>query len=69
MYARLLERRMRRLSVLKQAHGAGITLELDEDNEMSETARRDLDRIFNAGMRGQPLSATCTVPRRMSVSM
>jgi hypothetical protein len=34
---------------LKQAHTAGA-LDINEDDEMiAETARRDLDRIFNTG--------------------
>jgi hypothetical protein len=48
MYARLLEEAYDAAERLKQAHAAG-TLDLGEDNEMSETARRDLDRIFNTG--------------------
>jgi hypothetical protein len=48
MYARLPQEAFDAAERLKQAHAAG-TLELGDDNEMSETARRDLDRIFNTG--------------------
>jgi hypothetical protein len=47
-YAILLEEAYEAAERLKQSHGAG-TLGVGEDNEMSETARRDLDRIFNTG--------------------
>ena len=48
-YAMLLEEAYEAAERLKQAHDAGA-LEINEDNdEMAETARRDLDRIFNTG--------------------
>jgi hypothetical protein len=48
-YATLLEEAYEAAERLKQAHDAG-DLKIDEDNEeIAETARRDLDRIFNTG--------------------
>jgi hypothetical protein len=46
-YAMLLEEAYEAAERLKQAHDAGpIKI---EDSEMAETAREDLDRIFNTG--------------------
>jgi hypothetical protein len=48
-YSRLLQEAFEAAERLKQAHDGGA-LEIDEDNEeVAETARRDLDRIFNTG--------------------
>ena len=48
-YAMLLEEAYEAAERLKRSHDAGA-LEIDEDNdELAETARRDLDRIFNTG--------------------
>jgi len=48
-YSRLLQEAFEAAERLKQAHDASA-LDIDEDDEeMAETARRDLDRIFNTG--------------------
>jgi hypothetical protein len=47
-YAILLEEAYEAAERLKRAHDAGA-LEIDEGNEIAETAREDLDRIFNTG--------------------
>ena len=47
-YAMLLEEAYEAAERLKQAHDAGA-LEIAEGKEMAETAREDLDRIFNTG--------------------
>jgi hypothetical protein len=51
MYARLLQEAFDAAERLKQAHEKGTTLEAvgDENADTAETARRDLDRIFNTG--------------------
>jgi hypothetical protein len=66
-YAVLLEAAYEAAERLKQAHDAGA-IEIDESKEMAETAREDLDRIFNTGGVA-PWSATRTELRRTSVSM
>jgi len=52
MYARLLEEAYEAAERLKQAHDAGAKIEApgDELADTAETARRDLDRIFNTGV-------------------
>jgi hypothetical protein len=49
MYARLLQEAFDAAERLKEAHEKGMTLEAlgDENADTAETARRDLDRIFN----------------------
>jgi hypothetical protein len=47
-YAMLLEEAYEAAERLKRAFDAGA-LEIDEGKEMAETAREDLDRIFNTG--------------------
>jgi hypothetical protein len=51
MYARLLQEAFDAAERLKQAHEKSTTLEAvgDENADTAETARRDLDRIFNTG--------------------
>jgi hypothetical protein len=51
MYARLLQEAFDAAERLKQAHEAGQNVEAlgDENADSAETARRDLDRIFNTG--------------------
>jgi hypothetical protein len=51
MYARLLQEAFDAAERLKQAHEAGQNVEAlgDENADTAETARRDLDRIFNTG--------------------
>jgi hypothetical protein len=51
MYARLLEEAYEAAERLKQSHENGVELEAlgDENADTAETARRDLDRIFNTG--------------------
>jgi hypothetical protein len=51
MYARLLEEAYEAAERLKQAHDAGVQIDApgDELAGTAETARRDLDRIFNTG--------------------
>jgi hypothetical protein len=50
-YAMLLEEAYEAAERLKQAHDAGVQIEApgDELADTAETARRDLDRIFNTG--------------------
>jgi hypothetical protein len=50
-YAMLLEEGYEAAERLKQAHDAGVQIEApgDELADTAETARRDLDRIFNTG--------------------
>jgi hypothetical protein len=48
MYAQLLEEAYEAAERLKRSFDAGA-LEVDESKEMAETAREDLDRIFNTG--------------------
>jgi hypothetical protein len=50
-YARLLQEAFDAAERLKAAHGRGTNIEApgDENADTAETARRDLDRIFNAG--------------------
>ncbi len=69
-YAMLLEEAYEAAERLKQAHDAGAQIEApgDELADTAETARRDLDRIFNTGA-WQPWSATRTERRRTSGSM
>jgi hypothetical protein len=69
-YAILLEEAYDAAERLKQAHDVGIHIEAPDDElaDTAETARRDLDRIFNTG-EWQPLSAIRTERRRTSVSM
>jgi hypothetical protein len=68
-HSRLLQEAFEAAERLKQAHDAGAQIEApgDELADTAETARRDLDRIFNTG--GVALSATHTEQRRTSVSM
>jgi hypothetical protein len=47
-YAMLLEEAYEAAERLKRSFDAGA-LEIDESKEMAETAREDLDRIFNTG--------------------
>jgi hypothetical protein len=47
-YSRLLQEAFEAAERLKQAHDVGA-LEIDKSKEMAETAREDLDRIFNTG--------------------
>jgi hypothetical protein len=47
-YAMLLEEAYEAAERLKRSFDAGA-VEIDEGNEMAETAREDLDRIFNTG--------------------
>jgi hypothetical protein len=51
MYARLLQEAFDAAERLKQAHEQGASIEADGDEsaDTAETARRDLDRIFNTG--------------------
>jgi hypothetical protein len=51
MYARLLQEAFDAAERLKQAHEEGANIEAlgDENADTAETARRDLDRIFNTG--------------------
>jgi hypothetical protein len=65
-YAQLLQEAFEAAERLKQAHTAGA-LDINEDDEMiAETARRDLDRIFNT--RGvAALVGHTTEPPRTSV--
>jgi hypothetical protein len=51
LYAHLLQEAFEAAERLKQAHTAGVDIEVDGDEyaDTAETARRDLDRIFNAG--------------------
>jgi hypothetical protein len=53
-----------------QAHDAGAKIDApgDELSDTAETARRDLDRIFNTG-EWQPSSATRTARRKTSAYM
>jgi hypothetical protein len=53
-YAMLLEEAYEAAERLKQAHDAGVQIEApgDELADTAETARRDLDRIFNTGSSG-----------------
>jgi len=69
-YAMLLEEAYEAAERLKQAHDAGAQIEPPDDElaDTAETARRDLDRIFNTG-EWPHSSATPTELRRMSVSM
>jgi hypothetical protein len=50
-YSRLLQEAFEAAARLKQAHDAGIPIDApgDELADTAETARRDLDRIFNTG--------------------
>jgi hypothetical protein len=50
-YSRLLQEAFEAAERLKQAHDAGAQIEApgDEHADSAETARRDLDRIFNTG--------------------
>ena len=50
-YAMLLEEAYEAAERLKQAHDAGVQIEAPGDGlaDTDETARRDLDRIFNTG--------------------
>jgi hypothetical protein len=48
MYARLLEEAYEAAERLKRSFDAGA-LDIDDDKVMAETAREDLDRIFNTG--------------------
>jgi hypothetical protein len=63
-YPLLLEEAYEAAERLKQAFDAG-ELEIDEGNEMAETAREDLDRIFKTGGVAASL-ATRTAQRRTS---
>jgi hypothetical protein len=47
-YATLLEEAYKAAECLKRSFDAGA-LDIDESKEMAETAREDLDRIFNTG--------------------
>jgi hypothetical protein len=51
MYARLLQEAFDAAERLKEAHERGTNIEAlgDENADTAETARRDLDRIFNTG--------------------
>jgi hypothetical protein len=51
MYARLLQEAFDAAERLKEAHEKGTNIEAvgDENADTAETARRDLDRIFNTG--------------------
>ena len=51
MYARLLQKAFDAAERLKAAHEKGTNIEAvgDENADTAETARRDLDRIFNTG--------------------
>ena len=51
MYARLLQEAFDAAERLKEAHEEGANVEApgDENADTAETARRDLDRIFNTG--------------------
>jgi hypothetical protein len=51
MYARLLQEAFDAAERLKEAHVRGTNIEAlgDENADTAETARRDLDRIFNTG--------------------
>ena len=53
MYARLLQEAFDAAERLKEAHEKGTNIEAvgDENADTAETARRDLDRIFNTGRR------------------
>src|SRR5215203_1973044 len=50
-YSRLLQEAFEAAERLKQAHAAGAEIQApsDEPADTAETARRDLDRIFNTG--------------------
>jgi hypothetical protein len=48
LYAHLLQEAFDAAERLKRAHDAGA-INVDEDNAMADTAREDLDRIFNTG--------------------
>ena len=51
LYAHLLQEAFEAAERLKQAHAAGMNIEAEGDAyaDTAETARRDLDRIFNTG--------------------
>lgn len=51
LYAQLLQEALEAAERLKRAHDDGLSIESegDEDADTAETARRDLDRIFNTG--------------------
>jgi hypothetical protein len=51
LYAQLLQEAFEAAERLKQAHDAGTQIDAPEDElaDTAETARRDLDRIFNTG--------------------
>jgi hypothetical protein len=63
--ALLLEEAYEAAERLKRSFDAGA-LEINENEAMAETAREDLDRMFNTG-EWQPWSATRTEQRRTSV--
>ena len=60
-YAMLLEEAYEAAERLKQAHDAGAQIEApgDELADTAETARRDLDRIFNTGGVAALVGNTC----------
>jgi hypothetical protein len=68
LYAHLLQEAFEAAERLKQAHEAGQDIEApgDELADTAETARRDLDRIFNTGW--LPSWATRTEPQKTSGS-
>src|SRR5215217_8720463 len=59
-YSRLLQEAFEAAERLKQAHDAGAQIEApgDELADTADTARRDLDRIFNAGGVGALVGST-----------